>query len=306
MRFLILSLFFVSSAIAQSNRDLADLMWLPNKGDIFGRSTFVLDGSQVNIDKDTEVDVMKQNFIQDLGYGFTDAFTGVVSYEHQGKGETSTFPGTGTNRDYVDEVGGKNPRLGAIWRVSEQSEGGKVLDVVAGYRPDLVGRDEDEDGDLDAAEGGHTVDLGVRWGEKAEKRQWSLEANLVWMGERTTNQPGGDDFVQDSHFSLEGAANWQAFMLPFLQFRGRLSLARTSAYDSENEATGDEFERDAVYRGMGDATLVWSPWQNDFVIETGVGMFYDYDYDVEVNDNTAEYKSGKGYRAHIGAVYRLF
>ncbi len=307
MRFLILCLLFVSPAIAQSNRDLADLMWIPQSGARYGHTSYIFEGSQVNIDKDTEQDNLKQNFVQVLGYGFTDALSANFTYRHQAKGETSTKPGaTGDNRDYINELGGKNPRLGGIWRVKEQAEGGNALDIHVGYAPDLVDRDvEEDDTDVNAAEGGQTVDVGVRWGAKSEKRQWSLEGNLTWQGERETTYDDGDVSTEDAKYVLEGAYNWQAFMLSFLQFRSRLSLSRTSGYDIDNEFTNSESEVDPVWRGLADATFVWSPWKDIFVIETGVSLFRDYDYDVDVDGNNAEYKDSKGYKIHLSALYQF-
>ncbi len=303
MRFLLLAFLLVGSLAQAADRQLVDLMYLPNAGTLYGETAFNFEGSEYNINKaETQVTTHNTILSQELGFGLSDALYLGVQYEHQLAGEAKTKGG-----DSVDTLGARNPTLKATFRVMDQGSATYNLDVRAAYSPDLFDREgSDNDEEFTAARGGAAYKVGARLGQKNGTSHWNFELNLTMLGEAETKFDSDEKGTQDASFDIGVAYAFQENMLPWLDFRGHAGITRVGGYDSESLSGGtDDSEVDPNWVADVGVKFLASPITDTLVVYAAMGGFWSKGYDIETNGDKDEVRDFKGWKGSLGALYQF-
>jgi|GEM_PF-4958245 len=302
MRFLLLSLLLVGSLAQAADRQLVDLMYLPNAGTLFGETAFNLEGSEYNINKaETQVTTHNTIFSQELGFGVTDALYVGVQYEHQLAGEDKTKGG-----ESVDTLGSLNPSFKGTLRVMDQASATYNLDILAAYLPDLFDREtSDNDKEYTAAYGGAAYKVGARLGQKNGTSHWNFELNLTVLGEAEAKLEN-EKLTKDASFDLGVVYAFQENMLPWLDFRAHAGITRVGGYDIESDdAASDDSEYDPNWVADVGVKFLASPLTDTLVVYAAMGGFWSKGYDIETGSDKDEVRDFKGWKGSLGALYQF-
>lgn len=302
MRFLLLAFLLVGSLAQAADRQLVDLMYLPNAGTLYGETAFNFEGSEYNINKaETQVTTHNTILSQELGFGLTDALYLGVQYEHQLAGEDKIKGG-----DSVDTLGSLNPSLKATFRVMDQAAATYNLDIRAAYLPDLFDREtSDNDTEYTAAYGGAAYKVGARLGQKNGTSHWNFEVNLTLLGEAEAKLED-EKLTKDASFDIEVAYAFQENMLPWLDFRAHAGITRVGGYDVESDDSAtDDSEYDPNWVADVGVKFLVSPINDTLVVYAAMGGFWSKGYDIETAGDKDEVRDFKGWKGSVGALYQF-
>lgn len=180
-----------TSALADSSRNIYDLMYLPKAGTAYGISQANYADARL-MDSDTKIDGEIWNVNQSLGYSLSDMLSLQASL---GYGQSNYDSGVS------DSSGISDPLFNARFRLME---GEYLLDFLGEAAISLGDHEIDKDNEGDARNGGHEVAAGAQFGRKTEGYQWAFSGLLRYNLESTTDdKSSGVKTKDDAHFGVD-------------------------------------------------------------------------------------------------------
>ncbi|MBA2405804.1 MAG: outer membrane beta-barrel protein [Bdellovibrionales bacterium] len=183
-----------ATALAADNREIQDIMYLPNTGTTYGFSTIQITNGEEKADAgDTET--TGYNLTQSIGHSFTDRFLLQADLSYADfESDDDSVGGTKTN-----QTGISDPTISARFRTMDESF---RWDVIAGATLGFVDREQDSDGDLNNHQGGSSLFVGTQFGGKSESFQWAILGLLTHNREATVDVDGLGDVDLDANNEL--------------------------------------------------------------------------------------------------------
>lgn len=193
-KFLALAVLATSTVSFAAERNIYDIMYLPNAGTGFGFTEFSYLSREIEADGG-DLDVSGWGVSQTIGYSFTDRFSlnGSLNYiegEQDPEGDSS-----------VDISGISDPTFTGRYRAMDE---GMILDVIGAVYLGLNDNEWDRDGDRDNKRGGSSLLIGAQLGKVMENFQWAVLGTYTSNSERTIelegfprdiDVEGGDEFL---------------------------------------------------------------------------------------------------------------
>lgn len=193
-KFLALAVLATSTVSFAAERNIYDIMYLPNAGTAFGFTEFSYLSRKIEADGG-DLDVSGWGVGQTLGYSFTDRFSlsGSLNYiegEQDPEGDSS-----------FDVSGISDPTFSGRYRAMDEE---MKLDLIGEVYLGLNDNEWDLDGDRDNKRGGSSLLIGAQLGKIMENFQWAVLGTYTSNGERTIDLEGfprdidvegGDEFL---------------------------------------------------------------------------------------------------------------
>lgn len=219
-----------ASALAADNRQIFDLMYLPNTGTTYGFSDFSYLKAELDFGTGT-AEISGPAFAQTIGHSFTDRFSfeGQIGYQNY-EGENSV------SNDTSETSGLTDPRFTARFRAMDESF---RLDVLGGAVVSLGDSETEDNGDSNALRGGSSLFTGAQFGGKSESFQWAMTSLLTHNFESTTDDESNGKTDDDAHNELMLQLDLLAKLGEQSYLRPHVSATFTEAYDDED---GDEVQ----------------------------------------------------------------
>ena len=174
------------SVYAADNREIQDIMYLPNTGTTYGFTTGVYSDEKIKGTVDTDVTGYRLN--QTIGHSFTDRLSveGSINYTNL-KAEVD-------DDEIESQKGISDPTAAVRFRTMDESF---RWDVLGGATISLGDRELDGT-EFNNYQGGTSLFAGTQFGGKSESFQWALTGRLTHFMESTTEVEGVGKFDQDS------------------------------------------------------------------------------------------------------------
>ena len=281
-KFLTLALLATSvSGYAADNREIQDIMYLPNAGTTYGFTTGVFADRTIEGTVDTDVTGYRLN--QTIGHTFTDRLSveGTINY-------------TDLEAEVKDDViesqkGISDPSVTARFRTMDESF---RWDVIGGATISLGDRELD-DTEFNNYQGGSSLFAGTQFGGKSESFQWALTGRLTHFMESTTDVDGVGKFDSDSINALLV----QADILNPLSEKWFLR-SNVSANFLEDRAADDANQDEAASSVYGIGTEIQHKVATDLLLRAGV----TYN---SINQDTSNNDDDTSWNYLLGANYQF-
>ena len=262
---------------AANDRDIYDLMYLPEAGTAYG-STYLGFGQQKleaqNSDNDFEVDGFQLS--QTLGYALTDRFSLELDLDYA---DIEGDPEVGEKYDAAKGL--SDPSLTARFRTVDEAF---RWDLLGGALINFQDREID-DGDRNNVQGGHSFFVGTELGTKTETVQWLVGAFLIHNLEAETEVKtdlGDGTLEEDSNNELlvRTALHHRLHEKNFLQWSAQGRFTEEVGNDQENligkTAPQSNYEFGLEYQYAASEDLLVRLGGNYQIFNTQTGQIDDY------------------------------
>ncbi len=247
-----------TTAFAADNREIEDIMYLPNTGTTFGFTTAEMTKGEIKQDAG-DTDISGFELSQTIGHSFTDRFSlaGSINYVNQEEDVEDA--------DTQEVTGISDPSVSARFRVMDESF---RWDVLGGATIGIGDRVVDEDLNENNLQGGNGLFAGTQFGGKSESFQWAILGRLSHNMTRTL---AIETPTADTDVDLE-ATNDLLLRADFLATLGEKSFLRPFISAEFNEAL--ESEDDVEFQGPTTINTVGAEYQHklspDLLLRAGV------------------------------------
>lgn len=182
-----------ASALAADNREIFDIMYLPNTGTTYGISEFNLINGEAEV-FNQDLELSGHRLSQTLGHSFTDRLSLAATLGYQNI-ETEIDGVNGSS----ESSGLSDPTLTARFRAMDESF---RFDVLGGATLSIMDSELEDNGDSTTATGGSSLFVGSQVGGKSESFQWAVLGQLTHNFEAETDQDSQGDVKEDAHNEL--------------------------------------------------------------------------------------------------------
>ena len=279
-----------SSVQASSGLDFGDLNFFQKSGQFNLTSNVSVSNSEFT-DEGSGNKFEKNGYIFDnrLGYGLADNFNVFVGLDYALQNKTE-LPGT----DRSENNGISNPRIGANYRLMNQSDSAVNLDfgVVGTIRiQDAEEGIAGEDGNFNR--GNHSLQLNSSIGRKwNEANEWRLTAAVTqqFAGESELKAPAGNsDLETDASTDMSLTAAYQYRPVQEFMLAVALQGVRVGEVDSKNKSASTDSTADAHmdYNFTFSAKYLIT---ETFIAKFNYGISRLAEYDVETSGTDSEQK----------------
>ena len=185
-KFIALAVLVGTSASFASDRDIFDIMYLPDPGTTYGFTTGELVQGERKSDDLGDLDADGYVIEQTIGHAFTDRFSieGSVDYT-----QIEYDPEGG---EEYDLSGVSDPSIQARFRTMDEKF---RWDIIGGATLSFMDREVKDDNDRNNLQGGHSLFAGTQFGVKTEIMQWALAGAIIhnMKSETEFDVNGGSD-----------------------------------------------------------------------------------------------------------------
>jgi hypothetical protein len=228
-----------------ADRDIYDLMYLPQAGTFFGRTTGTIISGEIKgggapdgIDVDFDGDISGYGFRQEFGYSLTDRFMLQIGADYQNVRSSSevTVAGLGEFESKNTTKGLSDPSIIARFRALDEDF---LFDLYGGM---VIGTgDSETDGDkANNKQGGNSLILGTEFGAKQDNLQYAFNFQLKHNFEATNKDKDEDGSLTtkaDAHNEIQFGASIQPRLTENLFLSGFATVSFTDEYDDNQEGT---------------------------------------------------------------------
>lgn len=259
-----------TASFASDNREIQDIMYLPNAGTTYGFSTGTYTKRTIEAAKDT--DISGHGLSQTFGYALTDRLSleGSINYanlEYE------------TGEDTTEQTGISDPTVGARFRTMDESF---RWDILGGATISLGDKELDDDG-FNNYQGGSSLFAGTQFGGKSPSFQWALTGLLTHFMERTTDIDGFAKIEQDSTNGLLLRADILNTLGEKSFLRSNVAANFAEETESDDTSPGVDFSEDsATTYSIG--TEYQHKMSTDFLLRAGVN-YASINQDTSNNDD---------------------
>lgn len=282
----------VSTGIqAAPDRDIYDLMYLPDAGTAYGSTYFGFGAQKLEADNSAfDVDVDGFEIGQNLGYALTDRFSLDLDLEYR---DSEADPKNGDKYDAAKGL--SDPTLTARFRTVDEAF---RWDVVGGVSVAFQDQKVDRSGDRNNSDGGHSFFIGTELGTKTENVQWVVGAAFIRNLEATTEYEtaGRDVEVEDdanNALSVHTALHHRLHEKNFLRWSAQAYFTEKVGNDREDviseSAPSSNYEFGLQYQYLA---------SEDLLVRIGG------DYQI-FNTQSGQIDNYHGWDAYIGASYQF-
>lgn len=275
---------------AANDRDIYDLMYLPEAGTAYGFTTFGFGQQKLEAD-DSSNDFEADGFqiSQTLGYALTDRFSLSLDLDYA---DIEGDPEVGDKYDAAKGL--SDPTLTARFRTVDEAF---RWDLVGGVLVNFQDREID-DGDRNNVQGGHSFLIGTELGTKTENVQWLLGAFLVHNLEAETDVDvaGFDGTVEEdsnNELVIRTALHHRLHEKNFLRWSAAARFTEEVGNDREalfgKEAPESNYQFGLEYQYAASEDLLVRLGGNYQIFNTQTGQIDDY----------------YGWNGYIGANYQF-
>ncbi len=173
-KFLALAVLATSTVSFAAERNIYDIMYLPNAGTSYGASLFSIATAKQEADGG-DSDISGYNFFQTFGHAFTDRLSAQVALDY-----SSIEVDSEGEEKYDARQGFSDPTFSARYRVMEDA---LTWDIAGGAVLSLMDKETELDSEghseSDNLQGGNSIFIGTQIGSKTESFQWALAAQVT-------------------------------------------------------------------------------------------------------------------------------
>lgn len=179
-----------ATAVAETKRDIYDIMYLPNAGTAYGFTEANLIGGNFMSEDKVKTERDGYQFTQTLGYAFSNRFSLQADVNWlQTKVRTSGDPS-------FDQEGLSDPTVTARYRLIDEAHS---LDLIADGLISTGDKETKSNGDEDNKQGGAVYKIGAQYGLKSENFQWAILAKYIRNMEATEDLSGVGKLDSNAH-----------------------------------------------------------------------------------------------------------
>lgn len=286
--FLALAVLATSAAsYAADNREIQDIMYLPNTGTTYGFSTVSFLNGEIESDAgDSEITGMSLN--QTIGHSFTDRFSLQASLGYNNTETDEDF----TGGSKTEATGLTDPTISARFRTMDEAF---RWDVIGGATIGLGDSEIDSDGDSNNFQGGSSLFAGTQFGGKSTSFQWAIAGILTHNMETTVDDDNAaDEIKNDANNELQVRLDLLATLGEKSYLRPHLLANFTESFEddqspAEETASATTYEVGAEFQHK---------LSNDLMLRAGV------DYGI-INTRTAQIDDFSYWNFLAGANYQF-
>lgn len=185
-KFIALAVLVGTTSSFASDRDIFDIMYLPDPGTTYGFTTGEFADGERESDELGDLEASGYAITQTIGHAFTDRFSIEASLDY------TNLEYDPESADEYDLTGVSDPTVSARFRTMDEKF---RWDVVGGATISFMDREIESNNDRNNLQGGHSLFVGTQFGVKTEIMQWAL-AGLIVHNMKTETEfevDGGND-----------------------------------------------------------------------------------------------------------------
>ena len=273
-----------------NDRDIYDLMYLPEAGTAYGFTTVGYGQLKRESDDLGDIDFDGFQIDQTLGYALSDRFSLQLNLDYT---KIDADPDGGSKYDAVKGI--SDPSLLARFRAVDEAF---RLDFVGGARINFQDREVKRDGDTNNTSGGHSFIIGPEVGTKSENVQWFAGAYLVHhLKAETEYSTGfGDATVEDDSY------NELVARTSLLHRLHEKNMLRWSAEGNFSGEVGND--RENIIGKTAPSTLYDFGLEYLYVASEDMLIRVGGNYQI-YNTRTGQIDEFQGWNAYLGANYQF-
>jgi len=288
--FALITLLLSTGIQAAQDRDIYDVMYLPDAGTVYGFTTLGFGKIKLESDDLGDEDFDGFELDQTLGYALTDRFSLEVNLSYA---DVEGDPEGGEKYDAVKGV--SDPSLLARLRTVDEVF---RWDLIGGAIVNFQDREIERDGDTNNTQGGHSFIAGTELGTKTENVQWMVGAFLVHNLEsetevKTALGDGTIEYDSNNELVVRTSLLHRLHEKNFLRWRAQANFTEEVGHDRETLLS--KRAPQSIYEGGLEYQYAAS---EDLLVR--VGGTYQY-----LNTRTGQIDDFYGWNAYLGANYQF-